>query len=240
MPWSHSVATPVVAALAVRLVSEKGFGRAPLGRALGIGIVSHLILDLLMHAHDIALWPGLESPKLGSGLYDIPFTAFMVELVYGIACWAIYRGSRNIGSCWSRNEGSGEVATRCSKTRNAPDKTRDPRIDDIGSSMSRWMLPAQPILSFASASRAISRTPSTTNCRFRHRCGCGLNCRRAGPCALPPGPRRIASRICPDLISDMHRCGARLLWSWHLEKVACRLWNGEAANCEDQIHCKQE
>jgi hypothetical protein len=96
MPLSHSVATPVVAALAVWLVIEKGFGRAALGRALGIGIVSHLILDLLMHAHDIALWPGLESPKLGSGLYDIPFTAFMVELVYGIACWAIYRGSRGL------------------------------------------------------------------------------------------------------------------------------------------------
>jgi hypothetical protein len=96
MPWSHSVATPVVAALAVWLLIEKVFGRAALGRALGIGIVSHLILDLLMHAHDIALWPGLESPKLGSGLYDIPFTAFMVELVYGTACWAIYRGSRGL------------------------------------------------------------------------------------------------------------------------------------------------
>src|SRR5262249_7434766 len=94
--WSHSVATPVVAALAAWLVIEKGFGRAALGRAVGIGIISHLILDLLMHSHDIALWPGLESPKLGSGLYDAPFAAFIVELVYGIGCWAIYRGSRGL------------------------------------------------------------------------------------------------------------------------------------------------
>jgi len=93
MPWSHSVATPVVAALAVWLVIEKGFGRAALGRAVGIGIVSHLILDLLMHSQDIALWPGLDSPQFGSGLYDAPFVAFIVELVYGIGCWAIYRGS---------------------------------------------------------------------------------------------------------------------------------------------------
>jgi hypothetical protein len=94
--WSHSVATPVVAALAAWLVIEKGFGRAALGRAVGIGIISHLILDLLVHSHDIALWPGLESPKLGSGLYDAPFAAFIVELVYGIGCWAIYRGSRGL------------------------------------------------------------------------------------------------------------------------------------------------
>jgi len=96
MPWSHSVATAVVAALAIWLVIEKGFGRAALGRAVGIGIVSHLILDLLMHGHDIALWPGPESPKLGMGLYDTPFAAFIVELVYGIACWAAYRGSRGL------------------------------------------------------------------------------------------------------------------------------------------------
>jgi hypothetical protein len=96
MPWSHSVAMPVVAALAVWLVIETGFGRAALGRAVGIGIASHLILDLLMHDHDIALWPGLASPKLGTGLYEAPFAAFIVELVYGIACWSVYRGSRGL------------------------------------------------------------------------------------------------------------------------------------------------
>jgi hypothetical protein len=96
IPWSHSVATPVVAALAVWLVIEKGFGRAALGRAVGVGIVSHLILDLLMHDHDIALWPGLTSLRLGTGLYEAPFAAFIIELVYGIACWAVYRGSRGL------------------------------------------------------------------------------------------------------------------------------------------------
>jgi membrane-bound metal-dependent hydrolase YbcI (DUF457 family) len=97
MPWSHSVAMPVVAALAVWLVIEKGFGRAALGRAVAIGILSHLILDLMTHTQDIALWPGLPSPKLGLGLYEsAPFAAFIVELVYGIACWAVYRGSRGL------------------------------------------------------------------------------------------------------------------------------------------------
>jgi hypothetical protein len=57
--------------------------------------VSHLILDLLTHGHDIVLWPGLPYPKLGLGLYGAaPFAAFIVEFAYGIFCWRVYRGSR--------------------------------------------------------------------------------------------------------------------------------------------------
>ena len=94
MPYSHSVGTVLVAALAVWLIIEKGFRRAALGRAVGLGIMSHLILDLLTHGHDIVLWPGLASPKLGLGLYAVaPLAAFFVELIYGILCWRVYRGS---------------------------------------------------------------------------------------------------------------------------------------------------
>ncbi len=97
IPWSHSVGTALVAALAAWLIIEKGFGRAALGRAVGLGIASHLILDLLTHAHDIALWPGLATPKLGLGLYDsAPLAAFVVEFIYGIFCWRDYRGSRGL------------------------------------------------------------------------------------------------------------------------------------------------
>ncbi|MEP6494392.1 MAG: hypothetical protein ABJF01_17035 [bacterium] len=94
MPYSHSVATAVGAALLAWLIIEQGFGRAALGRAVGLGIVSHLILDVATHAHDIALWPGSTAPKLGLGLYDAaPLAAFFVELIYGVVCWYIYRGS---------------------------------------------------------------------------------------------------------------------------------------------------
>jgi hypothetical protein len=59
--------------------------------------MSHLILDLLTHGHDIVLLPGLASPKLGLGLYDAaPFVAFLVELIYGIFCWRVYQGSRGL------------------------------------------------------------------------------------------------------------------------------------------------
>jgi membrane-bound metal-dependent hydrolase YbcI (DUF457 family) len=97
MPYSHSVGTALIAALAAWLIIEKGFRRAVLGRAVGLGIISHLILDLLTHGHDIVLWPGLPSPKLGLGLYETaPFAAFVVELAYGIFCWRVYQGSRGL------------------------------------------------------------------------------------------------------------------------------------------------
>ena len=80
MPYSHSIGTAVGAALLTWLIIEKGFGRALLGRAVGLGIVSHLILDLATHGHDIVLWPGLPDPKLGLGLYAAaPMLAFLVE-----------------------------------------------------------------------------------------------------------------------------------------------------------------
>ncbi|HEY9429646.1 MAG TPA: metal-dependent hydrolase [Gemmatimonadaceae bacterium] len=97
MPYSHSVAMALGVALLAWLTIELGFGRKALGRAVGIGIASHLVLDLLTHGHDIVLWPGLDSPKLGLGLYAAaPFVAFLVEMAYGIACWRIYRGGAGL------------------------------------------------------------------------------------------------------------------------------------------------
>jgi len=97
MPYSHSVGTAVGAGVLAWLIIEKGFGRAALGRAMAVGIVSHLILDLATHAHDIVLWPGWSTPKLGLGLYEAaPFAAFIVEFLYGIFCWYVYRGSAGL------------------------------------------------------------------------------------------------------------------------------------------------
>ncbi len=97
MPYSHSVGTAVGAAVLAWLIIEKGFGRAALGRAVGLGIVSHLILDLATHGRDIAVWPGWATPKLGLGLYDkAPLAAFIVELLYGVFCWYVYRGGRGL------------------------------------------------------------------------------------------------------------------------------------------------
>lgn len=95
MPYSHSMATVVVAALVAWVTLEWGFGWPAAGRAVGIGIVSHLALDLVTHAPDIALWPGSSAPKIGLGLYErAPAAAFVIEVLYGVVCWWVYRGSR--------------------------------------------------------------------------------------------------------------------------------------------------
>ena len=97
MPYSHSVVTAVVAAVLAWLIIERGFGRAAMGRAIGLGIVSHLLLDLATHARDIQLAPGWSQPTLGLGLYaNAPFAAFVLELVYGMVCWSVYRGGTGL------------------------------------------------------------------------------------------------------------------------------------------------
>ena len=97
IPYSHSVATVMAAALVAWWSLERGLGRPALGRAVAIGIVSHLVLDVATHAPDIALWPGSPFPRLGLGLYSgAPSVAFAVELLYGVLCWWIYGGSKGL------------------------------------------------------------------------------------------------------------------------------------------------
>jgi hypothetical protein len=95
IPYSHSVATVTGAALVTWWIIERRLGKRALGRAVAIGIVSHLVLDIATHAPDIALWPGSPFPSIGLGLYSrAPAAAFVVELLYGVLCWWAYRGSR--------------------------------------------------------------------------------------------------------------------------------------------------
>ena len=95
MPYSHSVVMSLGFALVAWFVIKFLFHRSRLGLAVALGITSHLVLDLLTHAPDIAIAPGSESVKLGLGLYAaFPVVAFILELIYGIFCWWIYKGSK--------------------------------------------------------------------------------------------------------------------------------------------------
>lgn len=97
MPFSHSVVTMLGVAVLAWLIISKGFQKPTVGLAVGIGIASHLVLDLVTHTHDLAIAPGFGGPKLGLGLYaGLPVAAFLLELLYGVACWWIYRGRRGL------------------------------------------------------------------------------------------------------------------------------------------------
>jgi membrane-bound metal-dependent hydrolase YbcI (DUF457 family) len=93
MPFSHSVVTMLGVALLAWFVISKGLGLPAIGLAVSIGIVSHLVLDLITHSDDIILAPFFKRPKFGLGLYArYPMAAFILEIGYGIVCWWIYKG----------------------------------------------------------------------------------------------------------------------------------------------------
>ena len=94
MPFSHSVLTMTGMSVLSWFVISKGFGKPEIGLAVGIGIASHLVLDLVTHSKDMAIVPYIKGPKFGLGLYaDFPRLAFLLEIGYGTACWWIYGGS---------------------------------------------------------------------------------------------------------------------------------------------------
>ena len=96
MPFSHSVATMLGVAAAAWLVACAA-GRPRLGAVLGVGIASHLVLDLATHNGDIALAPFVNAPELGTYLYArFPAAAFLLELGYGLFCWKVFRGGRSL------------------------------------------------------------------------------------------------------------------------------------------------
>jgi membrane-bound metal-dependent hydrolase YbcI (DUF457 family) len=93
MPFSHSIATALAAALLVWSIAA-AVGRTRLGGVLALGILSHLFLDLLTHNGDIALAPFPGAPKFGTFLYGrLPLAAFLLELGYGCVCWSVFRGT---------------------------------------------------------------------------------------------------------------------------------------------------
>lgn len=94
MPYSHSVATMVSVAVLSWAIGTL-LGKARVGAAVGIGIVSHLLLDLATHDGDIALAPSIGGPAYGTYLYSrLPAVAFLMELGFGLLCWWIYRGGK--------------------------------------------------------------------------------------------------------------------------------------------------
>jgi len=94
-PWSHSllmaVVWGVVGASVVYLVRRRG------GAALIVGalVVSHWVLDLIVHPPDLPLWPGASSPLVGLGLWNsIPGTLLLEGALFAGGVALYLRGSR--------------------------------------------------------------------------------------------------------------------------------------------------
>jgi hypothetical protein len=95
LPYSHSIGTGLLLAGLVWAMS-KSARRSTAGVAIALGILSHILLDIIHHEPNIALLPMAWGPRFGLNLQGYPILDFVVELAYCAACWKIFGGSRGL------------------------------------------------------------------------------------------------------------------------------------------------
>lgn len=87
-PWSHSLAFAVfwgvVACGAARIAGLS----ARVAGVIGAIVVSHWLLDLVVHIPDLPLWP--SGPVAGFGLWNFPVATLVVEGAFYAAALAAY------------------------------------------------------------------------------------------------------------------------------------------------------
>jgi hypothetical protein len=94
LPYSHSVFSGIAAAVLSFSVINWGYKNRKLAVAFAIGVMSHVLIDLIFHEKDIQLSPFSDKPVFGFGIIDYPILNFLIEFAYGIFCWWYFKGSR--------------------------------------------------------------------------------------------------------------------------------------------------
>jgi hypothetical protein len=81
MPYTHGMGTSVLWAMIVIVVSRMIPGIRHWGTAtvVGIAVLSHWLLDLVVHRPDLPLYA--DAHKVGMGLWDYPVIAFALEVL---------------------------------------------------------------------------------------------------------------------------------------------------------------
>ena len=95
LPYSHSIGTGILLA-ALAIAFGRVGRRTTVGVAVALGVLSHILLDVIHHEPNIALLPMAWGPRIGLNLQSIPLLDFLVELLFCIACWKIFGGSREL------------------------------------------------------------------------------------------------------------------------------------------------
>jgi hypothetical protein len=94
LPYSHSVFSGVAAAVLSFCVINWGYKNRKLALAFAIGVLSHVMIDVIFHEKDIQLSPFSAKPAFGLGILDFPILNFIIEFVYGLFCWWYFKGSK--------------------------------------------------------------------------------------------------------------------------------------------------
>ncbi len=88
--YSQLVASTLAVACLLWLLIRAVIGDARLGWAVALGVVSHIVLDIIQHEPDIRLLPLAWGPRLGLGLTLHPWLDAAVETAYGVVCWQLF------------------------------------------------------------------------------------------------------------------------------------------------------
>jgi hypothetical protein len=78
LPFSHSLLCNLVLALLVFVVADKFRGKA-WGTVLALGVISHWLLDFLVHPADLPLF--FDQFKVGLGLWHFVLPSFALEVL---------------------------------------------------------------------------------------------------------------------------------------------------------------
>ncbi|HYS55827.1 MAG TPA: hypothetical protein VER58_18865 [Thermoanaerobaculia bacterium] len=88
-PWTHSLAMSMAWAVgygvAYWIVTRSGRG----AMVVALCVVSHWLLDFIVHRPDLPLWPG--GPKFGLGLWNYPRATMAIEFTMYLIAIMIYR-----------------------------------------------------------------------------------------------------------------------------------------------------
>lgn len=92
-PWTHSLLAVLVWAVGFALVYRVVRGNARGAWVLGALIVSHWVLDLVVHEADLPVWPG--GPRWGMGAWrSVPLSLALEFALLAAGAWLYTRATR--------------------------------------------------------------------------------------------------------------------------------------------------
>ncbi len=92
MPYTHSLlATLIWGAAAYVVLRYAARLAAPVAAVLAVAVMSHWLLDVLVHTPDLPLWSD-SSPKVGLGLWNNAVATYALEAVLLVAAALWYLG----------------------------------------------------------------------------------------------------------------------------------------------------